>query len=107
MRTKGLIGQICGLLVGSMGSSGKTDRFHCWEWMARFDGPIYPQLGPKILGIRALKVHNGQCDLQWKKVALDQLFSTVQHIKTCIRDFGAYGCLTTEPLIILSGGPLA
>jgi hypothetical protein len=35
--------------------------------MARFDGPIYPQLGPKILGIRALKVHNGQCDLQWKK----------------------------------------
>jgi len=24
--------------------------------MARFDGPIYPQLGPKILGIRALKV---------------------------------------------------
>jgi hypothetical protein len=45
--------------------------------MARFDGPIYPQLEPKILGIRALKVHNGQCNLQWKKVTLDQLFSTI------------------------------
>jgi hypothetical protein len=44
--------------------------------MARFDGPIYPRLAAKTLGIRGLKVQNGQCELQWKKVTSEVLFST-------------------------------
>ena len=86
---KGLIGQ----KMLRQHISGKTDRFHCWEWMASFDGPIYPRLGQKIQGIMGLKVQNGLCELQWKKVPLDVLFSTVHRIKTCtkmpIRNFRA------------------
>src|SRR5207248_1587748 len=40
-------------------------------------GPIYPRLGLKLQGIRGSKVQNGLCELQWKKVPLNVLFSTV------------------------------